>query len=387
MLRPQKGAESRVYNIARTLSTENEIIILESNKYDDESYGKSEKFVKNLYFFNDYRTKNTRFGITFMDFNPSFLFKLIKILKTKKIDIIQISFPWGIIATKILTKLKNYQIPIIYDAHNVHSDISKITGKAPNTPLIKKPIILYYDPMLERFLVKFVNHIIAVSNDDRNKFIEKYGVNPEKITVIPSGTAIHNLKAIGNKYEYKEKFNMDTDKITIIFHGSYTYFPNKEAIDLIIDYIAPTIMKQNLNALFVIAGSDVPLFKKDNIKSIGFVEDIYSLIHAADIAIVPILSGGGTRLKILDYMGVGLPIVTTKKGTEGINAKNGKHAIIVDDVNEKFTNAIKYLIENEEERKRIGANARKLAEEEYDWNKIGEKLDELYRKILMEAHK
>ena len=259
MLRPQKGDGIRVYNLAKTLSTKNEIIVLESKKYNDKAYGNlGRKFIKNIYFFNDYRTKNTRFGITFMDFNPSFLFKLLKILKMEKIDIIQISFAWGVVATKILTKLNNYRIPIIYDAHNVHSDTSKITANSPNMSYIKKPIILYYTPILERFLVKFVDHIIAVSNDDRNKFIEKYGVKPEKISVIPSGTAIHNLKAIGNKYECKEKFNIDKDKLTIIFHGTYTYFPNKEAIDSIVNYIAPTIMKQNPNVLFVIAGLDVP---------------------------------------------------------------------------------------------------------------------------------
>jgi len=76
-----------------------------------------------------------------------------------------------------------------------------------------------------------------------------------------------------------------------------------------------------------------------------------------------------------------LPIVTTKKGIEGIKAKNGEDAIIVDDVDEEFIDAIKYLVENEQERKRIGANARKLAEEEYDWEKIGGKLDKLYREI------
>ena len=382
MLRLKKGDEIRVYNLAKNLSTKNEIIILESTKYNNDSYGKSDKFVKNLYFFNDYRIKNTRFGIIFMDLNPSFLFNLFKILKTKKIDIIQISFPWGIIATKILTKLKNYRIPVIYDAHNVQSDLSKILASKSNRSRIKKLIILYYTPTLERFLVKFVNHIIAVGDNDRNRFIEKYSVNPEKITVIPSGTAIHNLKDIGNKYECKEKFNIDTDKLIIIFHGTYTFFPNKEAIDLIINYIAPTIMKQNPNVLFVIAGLDVPRIEKDNIKSIGFVEDIYSLIHAADIAIVPILRGGGTRLKILDYMGIGLPIVTTKKGIEGISAKNGEDAIIVDGVDEEFIDAIIHLINNKRERKRIGTNTRKLAEEEYNWDKIGEKLNGLYENLL-----
>ena len=158
-------------------------------------------------------------------------------------------------------------------------------------------------------------------------------------------------------------------------------------MDQIKNYIAQEIMKVDKDILFVIAGLGVPFFEDENIKSVGFVEDIYSLIHAADLAIVPILSGGGTRLKIHDYMGVGLPIVTAKKGIEGINAKNYEHAIIVDDVNEEFIDAIKYLIDNEKERKRIGANARKLAEEEYDWNKMGKKLDGLYKRILMEQCK
>ena len=100
-----------------------------------------------------------------------------------------------------------------------------------------------------------------------------------------------------------------------------------------------------------------------------------------DIAIVPLTTGGGTKLKILDYMSIGLPIVTTKKGIEGLNVKNDEHAIIVNDVNDVFIDAIKYLIDNGEERKRIGANARRLAEEEYDWDQIGKKMDDLYKRI------
>jgi glycosyltransferase involved in cell wall biosynthesis len=102
---------------------------------------------------------------------------------------------------------------------------------------------------------------------------------------------------------------------------------------------------------------------------------------ASDIAIVPILRGGGTRVKIMDYLNVGLPIVTTKKGIEGIEAENGKHAIIVDDVNEEFIKALEFLIENDSERRRLSRNARKLAEERYDWTKIGEKLNKLYKHL------
>ena len=172
---------------------------------------------------------------------------------------------------------------------------------------------------------------------------------------------------------------IENNKIVILFHGTYSYHPNKEAMDLIVNYIAPLIGKEFKNVLFVLAGNGVPICERMNVKSIGFVEDLYSLLNIADIAIVPILNGGGTRLKILDYLSAGLPIVSTTKGIEGINAKNGEHAIIVDNVNDEFIEAIKYLTDNEQERKKIGLNARRLAEEDYDWDKIGERLNKLYK--------
>jgi glycosyltransferase involved in cell wall biosynthesis len=232
-------------------------------------------------------------------------------------------------------------------------------------------------------VVKYTaNHIITVSSNDKSRLIEKYGVAEEKIAVIPSGAKIINLKTIDNKNETRKGFGIRENEIVILFHGSYSYHPNKEAIDLIIDYVAPIIGKEFENVLFLLAGNGTPIVEKMNVKSIGFVEDLYSLLNIADIAIVPILQGGGTRLKILDYMGVGVPIVTTKKGIEGINAKNSEHAIIVDDVNEEFIDAVILLVNNKEERERIGANSRRLVEEEYDWDKIGEKLEGLYRDIL-----
>lgn len=318
-----------------------------------------------------------------VDLNPFFYYKLYKTLKVEDIDLIQISFPTGIIATKIITKLLGLRKPIVYDAHNVEG-VKVKEYKDPNLPPYKRIVAPIYIPILERMAVKLANNILSVSQRDKESFIKKYNVDPEKITIIPSGTNILNLKSIGDISDVRKKFGIKLEEIIIVFHGTYTYYPNKEAADLIIGYIAPKIGELYRNAKFIIAGKDVPEVEENNVVCVGFIDDLHSLLNASDIAIVPLSHGGGTKLKILDYMGVGLPIVTTKKGIEGINAKNGEHAIIVDDVNEAFINAIKYLIDNKQERKRIGANARRLAEEEYDWNKIGDKLDKLYGGILDE---
>ena len=378
LFRPKSGGRNRFYNlIAELIRRENTVIVLQLSECRDSL---DATLTKTHYFRVHFG--NISLG-ALTDFNIAFIRKFVNILKSNKIDIIQVSSPFGILSSKILIKVVSQKyIYIIYDAHNVESDIVDCYLKDSKYQLFKKLFILIYIPLIERIAVKCADHIISASQEDKMRFIEKYGINETKVKVISSGVSMIDLTALKDKYETRNKLGISKNRLVIVFHGLYSHPPNREAICLIKNYIAPEVMKVDNNALFVIAGSGVPVFEKDNLKSIGFAEDIYSLLHAADLAIVPVLNGSGTRLKILDYMGTGLPIVSTKKGIEGITAKNGEEAIIVDNVNEGFINAIKHLINNEEERRKIGANARKLAEEEYDWDKIGEKLDKLYRKIL-----
>lgn len=124
----------------------------------------------------------------------------------------------------------------------------------------------------------------------------------------------------------------------------------------------------------------MPKFEESNVLSLGYVSDLFSTISLADIAIVPVLSGGGTKLKMFDYMNAGLPIITTRKGIEGINAKDKEQAIITESINE-MVDAIASLSKNRQERERLGLNARRLVEKEYDWDIIGDKLVDTYRAI------
>jgi glycosyltransferase involved in cell wall biosynthesis len=101
-----------------------------------------------------------------------------------------------------------------------------------------------------------------------------------------------------------------------------------------------------------------------------------------DIAIVPLSSGAGTKLKVFDYMSVGLPIVTTKKGVEGIDITEGTDAIVVEDVDSEFITAIEELIENPSWRQTLGDQARILAETEYNWDTIGGELRDIYAQII-----
>lgn len=376
--KPLSGGQNRFSNLVKELKNrENKIVVLESESFVDPN----DTNIANIYSYKDYKIFDRTLTI-FRDINISFFSKLLYILKNERIDLIQITHPSGMFVVKILAKLTRNKIPIVYDAHNVESNfVLETFANNPKYSKLERSIIPKYTKFLERNMCKYiVDHITSVSDGDREIFIKKYKLNREKVTVIPSGVHILDLPDKKCEDDVKRGIGIDSDKIVIFFHGLFSHPSNKDAFKTIENYIAPKFEEIDKKVLFVVGGTEVPKFEQVNIKSLGFIEDLYKVMCMADIAIVPLTSGAGTKLKILDYLGAGLPIVTTKKGIEGIKAKNEEHAIIVDDVHEEFIDAIKYLMDDEKERNRIGKNARRLAEEVYDWDKIGEKLDKLYRK-------
>lgn len=376
---PKEGADIRKYHLLMELSKKNNLFFLESDRYKHDK-DKVPSDINGDYF-HEISIRDNPLSFL-MDLNPSYIYKLFNLLKHKNYDIVQISFCYGITITKLIVLLFNNKTKIIYDAHNVEGDyVFQVSDKMHG--LFEKYFYRLCVPAIEKLAVTTANHIICVSESDKLRFIEKYKLPLDKITVIPSGTEIRSLKSKKSLDEkFRHFFNIKDNEVVILFHGTYNYPPNREAIDLIIEYIAPQIKNQFENVVFLLAGNGVPIFEKDNVKSVGFVEKLESLLYVSDIAIVPILKGGGTRLKILDYMSVGLPIVSTKKGIEGIEVIEGKDAIVCEDVNEHFLERLLYLLANDEIRINIGKNAYELAKNQYDWKKIGDNLNDAYANLV-----
>jgi len=302
-------------------------------------------------------------GILFLEFNLDYLakvFRLIRLVKkkwcNKPVDIqVLLNGPFGAIVTYVISKIIGAES--VYIAHNVEKERCFTESVTYNEKRIL-PILKWIIALLEYLATKF-GQIIAISHEDKKKFMEMYNVSPEKIVVVPP-------KIPEIYFLPRNKPNKKADTPVVVFHGTYTYLPNREGMELIRKYISKRIR----HAQFVVFGSNAPQFAKDNFKSFGFVDDLYEFLSSCDIAIVPLKRGSGVKLKILDYMAVGLPIVTTKKGAEGLELVNGKHATIVDDVDEEFIKAIEQLIENPKLRRKMGYNIKKLAMKKYKvtWN-------------------
>lgn len=376
ILKPKIGCQNRIFNLMTQINKrDNNSIILEPvdfNDPDDKKFG-------SVYNYNDLKLFSRAVPLS-KDINLNFIRKIWKIIKMDKPDVVLASHPTGIIIIKLMILLSREKISLIYDAHNVESEFTKeIFTNNNQYSKVEQFIIPFYVKILETIACKYlVDHITSVSRDDRDVFIKKYKLDKNKVSVLPSGCHISNSISKKEKKDIKKKMGIDPSCKVIIFHGSYSHPPNEEAFKLIKEYIAPKFENVN-NVLFLLGGSGTPVFETSNIRSIGFIDNLSEFLSVADIAIVPLKKGGGTKLKLLDYLGAGLAIVTTKKGIEGIEAKNDQHVLVTDFIDDDFITSIKYLVENENERRKISNNARKLAEDKYDWNTIGKNLNNLIK--------
>ncbi len=269
--------------------------------------------------------------------------------------------------------LKDKGIKIILDAHNIEEIALK--GAISSFGFIKRNVAMRILPNLkkiEKEAFEYVDLIFACSDYDKN--IIARIVSSSKVVVIPNGADISYFTL-----EKKPK------KQSLIFMGGCNYPPNEEALKFYFSRIHKEIKKIYNIKIYVLCGKPpnwLSILAKTD-KSIilpGFVPDVRQYIHKASIGICPIISGSGTRLKILEYMSCGKPVISTSKGAEGIQVEDKKNIIIADTVS-TFIEAVNLLFTNANIFDRYSKEARKLIELEYDWDIVGKKLQNIYKHI------
>jgi glycosyltransferase involved in cell wall biosynthesis len=158
---------------------------------------------------------------------------------------------------------------------------------------------------------------------------------------------------------------------TLIFTGSFSYLPNYEAMFWFLHDIYPQVQQQIPDVCLQITGNhgNRPLPTTKNVYLTGYVDDVRPLIARSWASIVPLRTGGGTRLKILEAMALGTPVIATAKGAQGIEAEPGKHLLIAD-TPQAFAEAIIELLQSPSLCQQLAANAYNLIQEKYDWVKV-----------------
>lgn len=156
----------------------------------------------------------------------------------------------------------------------------------------------------------------------------------------------------------------------IAFIGSFTHLPNVAALRFFVDSVFPLVLQAHPDAVFEVAGKGVPADLQarsgKNLAFAGVVPDAYAFVRSAAVVVVPVQSGGGIKIKTLEAMATGCPIVATSIGAEETGALSGEHLLIADTAG-AFAAHINTLLSDPTQSQRLGSNAQALIAQRFSW--------------------
>lgn len=168
---------------------------------------------------------------------------------------------------------------------------------------------------------------------------------------------------------------------TLLFVGSMNYPPNADGAIFFCQEVFPLIKQRVPDAKLLIVGQKpgraVQALASDDVTVTGFVESVLPYYQQASVFIVPLRAGGGSRLKILESMALGRPVVSTTLGCEGIDVTRGDNILIADTPDDLAAQVL-CLLNDRDLRQRLVANGRRLVETRYDWQIIAQQLVQVY---------
>lgn len=231
---------------------------------------------------------------------------------------------------------------------------------------------------IELALANCMDAVVCVSDPDRRQLIDD-GLDPAAITTIPHGVDLPAFDQAAVE-DLSSRFGLDPDRPVLVYHGTYSYPPNRQALLVMIDELLPRLARLGQRPQILAIGSDAPrALDHPDVCMPGSLPELAGTLKACDLAIVPLVSGGGTRMKILDYFAAARAVISTSKGCEGLPVVDGSELLIRDDWDD-FAAAVATLLEDAGQRERIARGGRRLAES-LDWLEISRRYDRLFKRI------
>jgi glycosyltransferase involved in cell wall biosynthesis len=302
---------------------------------------------------------------------------LIRTVKNIQYDIIQ--FEGLFVATYVDAVRKNCTSKLVYRAHNIEYQIWEMMAQQKSDPF-KKFYLRLMARRIKRYELQQINkfNAMVVFTPQDQSTIAHYGTTIP-VEVVPMGVELEHYHPDFSKTEFPSLF----------FLGSLDWMPNREGIEWFLKTFHNDFVNDDLRVRFYVAGNDIPEEFDDydvmgKIFIQGEVDDGLEFVNSKSIMIVPLLSGGGMRVKIVEGMAMQKCIISTSLGAEGINYKNGVN-ILIANTRDEFFKAIKRCVADEDYIKAVGVNARKLIEQQHDVNKVTNILVEIYRTLLQSA--
>lgn len=273
----------------------------------------------------------------------------------------------------------------VLDEHNIVSNQIK-TSAAVERNILKRLYMQFQLGKTLRYeadICRKTTRCFVCSDTDKTYLLKM--AKDADVTVVPNGV---NIDYFNETSRHKQvKLDIPETSQAVIFVGTLDYGPGGTAVRYFCHEILPLIHARLPETAFFAVGQNPPQDLQDlavqdsRILVTGRVDDIRPYVARSNVFVVPLQSGSGTRLKILDAMAMGIPIVSTSIGAEGLDASSGEN-ILLADTPEEFSSAVLQLLEDEALRKTLTDNARQFVRKRYSWNTIWIDLLAAYRKVV-----
>ena len=377
---PVHGSSTAIYHTVQYLSETNRVSALLSYLYSQR--GDMDLRSPHLEVRYCRETPLDRLGYKGLLFNPAYYWSAWQTAREFRPDVIQAELLWT--APAALWLRRRLDVPVVLMQENV--EYQKFVRFGMTSPFLK--VIKW----LEGWACRGADRVVALSEVDRDFMIDLYGVPIERFSLIPHGVdpGLFDYRREGAAAA-REKLGLPPDIPVLTFVGKLDYTPNVRAVEYIADRIAPAVWEQHPHAKFVIIGQGTEALTKvdaDGIILTGFVDaragvrpNLSDYLSASDVVLVPLDSGSGTRLKIVEAASNGRPVVSTRIGAEGQSFVDGEEILLTDRVDQAFVDATLRLLGDAGLRERLGRAARARVLARYSWQAQVHKMEQVYEEL------
>ena len=306
--------------------------------------------------------------------SSNFRKRLIEVLQSDRYDIVQMETLF--MAPYLSTVRANSDAKVVLRAHNIEHLVWARVAEGTHNPL-KRRYISHLASTLRRYeqaMIPIFDGIAAITEKDAEYFSRQLAVGSGQLAVIPFGIDIQNIP----------QPVPSPDPVSLFTIGAMNWIPNEEGVRWFLHHIWPEVHKEFPSLKYYLAGREMPGWMQrisfPNVEVLGEVPDAREFMDAHGIMIVPLLSGSGIRIKIIEGMAAGKPVISTLIGAEGIEYTNGKNLLIAN-ASCEFIDMISLCINDMDRCIKVGEDARKLIDTTYDRQLIIQKLVTFYKQL------